>query len=81
MNLLTQVGRSIGPNKNTAEWLLPAGESRDTENPSKQGINDGEEESLNSGDNPSNQGIPQNEGKSPNQGKQNPSIQGNTKDI
>ncbi|HAS0832431.1 MULTISPECIES: replication protein [Enterobacter] len=64
MNLLTQVGRSIGPNKNTAEWLLPAGESCDTENPSKQGINDEEEESLNLGDNPSIQGIPQNEGKS-----------------
>lgn len=69
MNLLTQVGRSIGPNKNTAEWLLPAGESLDTENPSKQGMNDGEEESLNSGDNPSNQGIPQNEGKSPKSGE------------
>ncbi|HEG1810425.1 TPA: replication protein [Citrobacter freundii] len=65
MNLLTQVGRSIGPNKNTAEWLLPVGESCGTENPSKQGINDEEEESLNSGDSPSNQGIPQNEGKSP----------------
>ncbi|MFS6817208.1 replication protein [Citrobacter meridianamericanus] len=65
MNLLTQVGRSIGPNKNTAEWLLPTSERCDTENPSKQGINDEEEESLNSGDNPSNQGIPQNEGKSP----------------
>ncbi|EMQ4813916.1 replication protein [Citrobacter freundii] len=64
MNLLTQVGRSIGPNKNTAEWLLPAGESCDTENPSKQGINDEKEESLNLGDNPSIQGIPQNEGKS-----------------
>lgn len=70
MNLLTQVGRSIGPNKNTAEWLLPAGESRDTENPSKQGINDGEEESLISGDNPSIQGIPQNEGKSPKSGEE-----------
>lgn len=70
MNLLTQVGRSIGPNKNTAEWLLPAGESRDTESPSKQGINDGEEESLNSGDNPSNQGIPQSEGKSPKSGEE-----------
>ncbi len=70
MNLLTQVGRSIGPNKNTAEWLLPAGESRDTEIPSKQGMNDGEEESLNSGDNPSNQGIPQNEGKSPKSGEE-----------
>jgi len=70
MNLLTQVGRSIGPNKNTAEWLLPAGESCDTENPSKQGINDEEEESLNSGDNPSNQGIPQNEGKSPKSGEE-----------
>ncbi|HCD8000845.1 TPA: replication protein [Escherichia coli] len=70
MNLLTQVGRSIGPNKNTAEWLLPAGESCDTENPSKQGINDEEEESLNSGDNPSNQGIPQNEGKSPKLGEE-----------
>ncbi|CZY39701.1 replication protein [Citrobacter freundii] len=69
MNLLTQVGRSIGPNKNTAEWLLPAGESLDTENPSKQGMNDGEEESLISGDNPSNQGIPQNEGKSPKSGE------------
>ncbi len=69
MNLLTQVGRSIGPNKNTAEWLLPAGESSDTENPSKQGVND-EEESLNSGDNPSNQGIPQNEGKSPKSGEE-----------
>ncbi len=65
MNLLTQVGRSIGPNKNTAEWLLPVGESCGTENPSKQGINDEEEESLNSGDSPSNQGIPQNEGKPP----------------
>ncbi len=64
MNLLTQVGRSIGPNKNTAEWLLPAGESCDTDNPSKQGVNDEEEESLNLGDNPSIQGIPQNEGKS-----------------
>lgn len=64
MNLLTQVCRSIGPNKNTAEWLLPAGESCDTENPSKQGINDEKEESLNLGDNPSIQGIPQNEGKS-----------------
>lgn len=70
MNLLTQVGRSIGPNKNTAEWLLPSGESSDTENPSKQGINDEEEESLNSGDNPSNQGIPQNEGKSPKSGEE-----------
>ncbi|EPU2858164.1 replication protein [Escherichia coli] len=70
MNLLTQVGRSIGPNKNTAEWLLPAGESCDTENPSKQGINNEEEESLNSGDNPSNQGIPQNEGKSPKSGEE-----------
>lgn len=70
MNLLTQVGRSIGPNKNTAEWLLPAGESCDTENPSKQGTNDEEEESLNSGDNPSNQGIPQNEGKSPKSGEE-----------
>ncbi|BBR22326.1 hypothetical protein WP3S18E05_38060 [Klebsiella sp. WP3-S18-ESBL-05] len=70
MNLLTQVGRSIGPNKNTAEWLLPAGESSDTENPSKQGVNDEEEESLNSGDNPSNQGIPQNEGKSPKSGEE-----------
>lgn len=70
MNLLTQVGRSIGPNKNTAEWLLPAGESCDTENPSKQGINDEEEESLNSGDNPSNQGIPQNEGESPKSGEE-----------
>lgn len=70
MNLLTQVGRSIGPNKNTAEWLLPAGENRDTENPSKQGINDGEEESLNSGGNPSIQGIPQNEGKSPKSGEE-----------
>lgn len=69
MNLLTQVGRSIGPNKNTAEWLLPAGESLDTENPSKQGMNDGGEESLISGDNPSNQGIPQNEGKSPKSGE------------
>lgn len=64
MNLLTQVGRSIGPNKNTAEWLLPAGESCDTENPSKEGVNDEEEESLNLGDNPSIQGVPQNEGKS-----------------
>lgn len=64
MNLLTQVGRSIGPNKNTDEWLLPVGENCDTENPSKQGINDEEEESLNLGDNPSIQGIPQNEGKS-----------------
>ena len=70
MNLLTQVGRSIGPNKNTAEWLLPAGESSDTENPSKQGVNDEEEESLKSGDNPSNQGIPQNEGKSPKSGEE-----------
>ncbi|ECI8011851.1 DNA replication protein [Salmonella enterica subsp. enterica] len=70
MNLLTQVGRSIGPNKNTAEWLLPAGESCGTENPSKQGTNDEEEESLNSGDNPSNQGIPQNEGKSPKSGEE-----------
>ncbi len=70
MNLLTQVGRSIGPNKNTAEWLLPAGENRDTENPSKQGINDVEEESLNSGGNPSIQGIPQNEGKSPKSGEE-----------
>ncbi|MCA7368373.1 replication protein [Escherichia coli] len=70
MNLLTQVGRSIGPNKNTAEWLLPVSESCDTENPSKQGINDEEEESLNSGDNPSNQGIPQNEGKSPKSGEE-----------
>lgn len=70
MNLLTQVGRSIGPNKNTAEWLLPDGESCDTENPSKQGINVEEEESLNSGDNPSNQGIPQNEGKSPKSGEE-----------
>lgn len=70
MNLLTQVGRSIGPNKNTAEWLLPAGESSDTGNSSKQGINDEEEESLNSGDNPSNQGIPQNEGKSPKSGEE-----------
>ncbi|WP_420259129.1 replication protein [Kluyvera sp. M-M157-B] len=70
MNLLTQVGRSIGPNKNTAEWLLPSGESSDTENPSKQGINGEEEESLNSGDNPSNQGIPQNEGKSPKSGEE-----------
>lgn len=70
MNLLTQVGRSIGPNKNTAEWLLPAGESSDTGNPSKQGINDEEEEPLNSGDNPSNQGIPQNEGKSPKSGEE-----------
>ena len=70
MNLLTQVGRSIGPNKNTAEWLLPAGESLDTENPSKQGMNDEEEESLISGDNPSNQGIPQNEGKSPKSGEE-----------
>lgn len=70
MNLLTQVGRSIGPNKNTAEWLLPAGESCDTENPSKKGKNDEEEESLNSGDNPSNQGIPQNEGKSPKSGEE-----------
>lgn len=70
MNLLTQVGRSIGPNKNTAEWLLPAGESCDTENPSNQGINDEEEESLNSGDNPSNQGIPKNEGKSPKLGEE-----------
>lgn len=70
MNLLTQVGRSIGPNKNTAEWLLPVGESCDTENPSKQGTNDEEEESLNSGDNPSNQGIPQNEGKSPKSGEE-----------
>lgn len=70
MNLLTQVGRSIGPNKNTAEWLLPASESCNTENPSKQGINDEEEESLNSGDNPSNQGIPQNEGKSPKSGEE-----------
>lgn len=64
MNLLTQVGRSIGPNKNTDEWLLPVGENCDTENPSKQGINDEEEESLNLGDNPSIQGIHQNEGKS-----------------
>ncbi|WP_263361997.1 replication protein [Enterobacter asburiae] len=64
MNLLTQVGRSIGPNKNTAEWLLPVGENCDTENPSKQGVNDEEEESLNLGDNPSIQRIPQNEGKS-----------------
>ncbi|EMR0590051.1 replication protein [Citrobacter freundii] len=70
MNLLTQVGRSIGPNKNTAEWLLPAGESCDTENPSKQGINNEEEESLKSGDNPSNQGIPQNEGKPPKSGEE-----------
>ncbi len=70
MNLLTQVGRSIGPNKNTAEWLLPASESCNTENPSKQGINDEEEESLNSGDNPSNQGIPQNEGKSHKSGEE-----------
>lgn len=70
MNLLTQVGRSIGPNKNTAEWLLPASESCNTENPSKQGINDEEEESLNSGGNPSNQGIPQNEGKSPKSGEE-----------
>lgn len=70
MNLLTQVGRSIGPNKNTAEWLLPAGESCDTGNPSKKGINDEEEESLKSGDNPSNQGIPQNEGKSPKSGEE-----------
>ncbi|MDV1944441.1 replication protein [Enterobacter kobei] len=70
MNLLTQVGRSIGPNKNTAEWLLPVGESCDTENPSKQGMNNKEEESLNSGDNPSNQGIPQNEGKSPKSGEE-----------
>ncbi|ENT8807848.1 replication protein [Citrobacter freundii] len=70
MNLLTQVGRSIGPNKNTAEWLLPAGESCDTENPSKQGINDEEEESLKLGDNPSNQGIPQNEGESPKSGEE-----------
>ncbi|HBK4942621.1 TPA: replication protein [Citrobacter freundii] len=70
MNLLTQVGRSIGPNKNTAEWLLPAGENRDTENPSKQGINDVEEESLNSGGNPPIQGIPQNEGKSPKSGEE-----------
>lgn len=70
MNLLTQVGRSIGPNKNTAEWLLPADESCDTETPSKQGINNEEEESLNSGDNPSNQGIPQNEGKSPKSGEE-----------
>lgn len=70
MNLLTQVGRSIGPNKNTAEWLLPAGESCDTENPSKQGVNNAEEESLNSGDNPSNQGIPQNEVKSPKSGEE-----------
>lgn len=70
MNLLTQVGRSIGPNKNTAEWLLPAGESCDTENPSKQGINEEEEESLNSGDNPSNQGIPQSEGKPPKSGEE-----------
>lgn len=70
MNLLIQVGRSIGPNKNTAEWLLPASESCNTENPSKQGINDEEEESLNSGDNPSNQGIPQNEGKSPKSGEE-----------
>nr|WP_245609596.1 replication protein [Trabulsiella guamensis] len=58
MNLLTQVGRSIGPNKNTAEWLLPVGESCDTENPSNQGIpqnegkspKSGEEESLNLGE-------------------------------
>ncbi|HDX4060996.1 TPA: replication protein [Citrobacter freundii] len=64
MNLLTQVGRSIGPNKNTDEWLLPVGENCDTENPSKQGINDEEEESLNLGDNPSIHGIHQNEGKS-----------------
>ncbi len=70
MNLLTQVGRSIGPNKNTAEWLLPVGESCDTENPSKQGMNNKEEESLNSGDNHSNQGIPQNEGKSPKSGEE-----------
>ncbi|HCT3688844.1 TPA: replication protein [Enterobacter hormaechei] len=70
MNLLTQVGRSIGPNKNTAEWLLPAGESCDTGNPSKKGINDEEEESLKSGGNPSNQGIPQNEGKSPKSGEE-----------
>ncbi|HCA1230653.1 TPA: replication protein [Citrobacter freundii] len=70
MNLLIQVGRSIGPNKNTAEWLLPASESCNTENPSKQGINDEEEESLNSGDNPSNQGTPQNEGKSPKSGEE-----------
>ena len=70
MNLLTQVGRSIGPNKNTAEWLLPVGESCDTENTSKQGMNNKEEESLNSGDNPSNQGIPQNEGKSPKSGEE-----------
>lgn len=72
MNLLTQVGRSIGPNKNTAEWLLPAGESCDTENPSKQGVNDEEEESLNLGDNPSIQGIPQNEGKSLKTGEEEP---------
>ncbi|WP_368927958.1 replication protein [Citrobacter freundii] len=70
MNLLIQVGRSIGPNKNTAEWLLPASESCNTENPSKQGINDEEEESLNSGDNPSNQCTPQNEGKSPKSGEE-----------
>ncbi|EIJ6689996.1 replication protein [Escherichia coli] len=69
MNLLTQVGRSIGPNKNTAEWLLPAGENRDAENPSKQGKSEDEEESLNSGDNPSIQGIPQNEGKYPKSGE------------
>ncbi|WP_231865298.1 replication protein [Citrobacter sp. AATXR] len=69
MNLLTQVGRSIGPNKNTAEWLLPAGENRDAENPSKQGKSEEEEESLNSGDNPSIQGIPQNEGKYPKSGE------------
>lgn len=68
MNLLIQVGRSIGPNKNTAEWLLPAGESCDAENPSKQGVKDTEEESLNSGGNPPNQGIPQIEGKSPKTG-------------
>lgn len=69
MNLLTQVGRSIGPNKNTAEWLLPAGESCDTENPSKQGIKEEEKESLKTGENPSKQGIPQIEGNSPNLGE------------
>ncbi|HBN5774764.1 TPA: replication protein [Citrobacter freundii] len=88
MNLLTQVGRSIGPNKNTAEWLLPAGENRDAENPSKQGKSEEEEESLNSGDNPSIQGIiPQfrvslkTRENTLNRGKMNPSIQGDTKDI
>ncbi|WP_392440027.1 replication protein [Edwardsiella piscicida] len=69
MNLLIQAGRSIGPNKNTAEWLLQASENCDLDNPSKQGIKEEEKESLKTGGNPSNQGIPQAEGNSPKLGE------------